>query len=176
MQVETTKYNPNRSEDLLFLTDKRILEHIELLFFAYRSFTSDPDSILENYGFGRAHHRAIHFINRKPGLRVSELLDVLAITKQSLNRVLRTLIEEGYVESHVGEADKRERNLYLTQKGKALEAELSKAQSQRLREAFAVAGPEAVAGFKTVLRQIIDPSIDHIVDQYVGQIADKGEG
>ncbi len=178
MKVET-QYSPSqsaaKSDDLLFLTDQRILEHIELLFFAYRSFTADPDRILENYGFGRAHHRAIHFINRKPGLRVSKLLDVLAITKQSLNRVLRTLIDEGYVESKIGEEDKRERNLFLTDKGRALEAELSKAQSQRLREAFAVAGPEAVAGFKTVLRQIIDPSIDYIVEEYVGTIAAKDE-
>ncbi len=174
MQVDNQPYSPAHSDDLLFLTDERILEHIELLFFAYRSFTADPDEILANYGLGRAHHRAIHFINRKPGLRVSELLDVLAVTKQSLNRVLRTLVDEGYVESKVGEEDKRERNLYLTEKGQALEAELSKAQSQRLREAFARAGPEAVSGFKSVLRQIIDPSIDHIVNQYVDQIA-KGE-
>ncbi len=175
MQVDNKSYAPTRSDDLLFLTDERIREHIELLFFAYRSFTSDPDRILENYGFGRAHHRAIHFINRKPGLRVSELLDVLNITKQSLNRVLRTLIDEGYVISQVGEEDRRERNLYLTEKGKALEGELSKAQAQRLREAFAVAGPEAVAGFKAVLRQIIDPSIDHIVDSYVGKIAGQDQ-
>ncbi len=175
MQVDNQSYSPNRSDDLLFLTDERILEHIELLFFAYRSFTADPDAILANYGLGRAHHRALHFINRKPGLRVSELLDVLAITKQSLNRVLRTLIDDGYVESKIGEEDRRERNLYLTEKGQALEAELAKAQSQRLREAFAAAGPEAVAGFKEVLRQIIDPSIDYIVDEYVGKIAGKDE-
>lgn len=171
MKTETQNSTTARSDDLLFLTDDRIREHIELLFFAYRSFTTDPDRILENYGFGRAHHRAIHFINRQPGLRVSELLDVLNITKQSLNRVLRTLIDQGYVVSEVGSEDKRERNLYLTEKGQALESELSKAQSQRLREAFAAAGPEAVAGYKAVLRQIIDPSIDHIVDKYVGKIA-----
>ncbi len=175
MQVETNSYSPTRSDDLLFLTDNRILEHIELLFFAYRSFTSDPDRILETYGFGRAHHRAIHFINRKPGLRVSELLEVLDITKQSLNRVLRALVEEGYVESQVGEEDRRERNLYLTEKGQALNAELTKVQSHRLREAFAKAGPEAVAGFKSVLRQIIDPSMDHMVNEFVDQITDKTE-
>ena len=90
-------------ENLLFLTDDQLLQGIELLFFAYRGFTSDPDLILENYTYGRAHHRAIHFIQRRPGTTVNSLLEILGVTKQSLNRVLRQLIEDGLVESKVGE-------------------------------------------------------------------------
>ncbi|CAG0912097.1 unnamed protein product, partial [Cyprideis torosa] len=143
---------PNPSDDLLFLTDDRLREHVELLFFAYKGFTSDPDRILAEYGLGRAHHRAVHFINRHSGLTVSELLEILGITKQSLNRVLRKLVEAGYVVSEVGKEDRRERNLTLTSAGRAFEAELSAAQHRRMREAFADAGPEAVAGFRQVLR------------------------
>ena len=94
--------NPTRSEQLLFLTDDQLRQGIELMFFAYRGFTADPDRILEARGYGRAHHRAIHFINRRPGLTVNELLDFLGVTKQSLNRVLRQLVDDGLVESRVG--------------------------------------------------------------------------
>ena len=94
-------------ENLLFLTDDQLLQGIELLFFAYRGFTSDPDRILENYTYGRAHHRALHFIQRCPGTTVNSLLDILGVTKQSLNRVLRQLIEDGLVESKIGEKDRR---------------------------------------------------------------------
>ena len=99
----------------------QLLLGIELMYFAYRGFTSDPDKILENYTYGRAHHRAIHFINRAPGTTVTNLLEILGVTKQSLNRVLRTLIEDGLVESRVGKVDKRERNLFLTDAGTALD-------------------------------------------------------
>src|SRR5690554_700620 len=97
--------NTTRSEQLLFLTDDQLRQGIELMFFAYRGFTADPDRILETRGYGRAHHRAIHFINRRPGLTVNELLDILAVTKQSLNRVLRQLVEDRMVESRVGVVD-----------------------------------------------------------------------
>lgn len=147
------------AENLLFLTDDQLLQGIELLFFAYRGFTSDPDRILENYTYGRAHHRAIHFIHRRPGTSVNSLLNILGVTKQSLNRVLRQLIEDGLVESKVGEQDRRERHLYLTKSGKLLEAELSSAQRKRLRTAYKEAGPEAVRGFKEVLENIMDPSM-----------------
>ena len=95
-------------EALLFLTDEQLKKGIEAMFFAYRGFTADPDRILENYGYGRAHHRAVHFIKRSPGTTVSNLLSILGVTKQSLNRVLRTLVEEGLVEARVGARDKRE--------------------------------------------------------------------
>ena len=146
-------------ETLLFLTDEQLRKGIEAMFFAYRGFTADPDRILEQHDYGRAHHRAIHFINREPGLTVTTLISVLGVTKQSLNRVLRTLIEDGLVESRVGKRDKRERHLYLTQTGAALERELSEAQRGRMRAAYRAAGPQAVAGFRTVLEAMMDPDL-----------------
>jgi len=143
-------------ETLLFLTDEQLRRGIEAMFFAYRGFTADPDRILEKHGYGRAHHRAIHFINREPGLTVTTLISVLGVTKQSLNRVLRTLIEDGLVENRVGRKDKRERHLYLTEAGAALERELSEAQRGRMRAAYRAAGPQAVAGFRQVLEAMMD--------------------
>ncbi|WP_212522828.1 MarR family transcriptional regulator [Actibacterium sp. MT2.3-13A] len=144
-------------ESLLFLTDEQLRKGIEAMFFAYRGFTADPDRILENYSYGRAHHRAIHFIHRSPGTTVNNLMSILGVTKQSLNRVLRTLIEDGLVESRVGPRDKRERHLYLTEAGATLEQELSDAQRARMRAAYRAAGPEAVAGFRQVLEAMMDP-------------------
>lgn len=146
-------------ENLLFLTDEQLKKGIEAMFFAYRGFTADPDRILEGYAYGRAHHRAIHFIRRSPGTTVSNLLSILGVTKQSLNRVLRTLIEDGLVEARIGNRDKRERNLYLTGKGMDLEEELSSAQRARMRDAFRQAGPEAVQGFRRVLESMMDPEM-----------------
>ncbi|WP_424987951.1 MarR family winged helix-turn-helix transcriptional regulator [Microbulbifer sp. S227A] len=143
-------------ESLLFLTDEQLRQGIEAMFFAYRGFTADPDRILGKMAYGRAHHRAVHFINRAPGTTVNNLLAILGVTKQSLNRVLRTLISDGLVESRVGTSDKRERHLYLTESGLKLEQELSDAQRARMRAAFRDAGPEAVAGFKQVLEAMMD--------------------
>ena len=147
------------SDSLLYLTDEQLRQGIEAMFFAYRGFTADPDRILADMAYGRAHHRAIHFINRAPGTTVSNLLAILGVTKQSLNRVLRTLIGDGLVESRVGTRDKRERHLYLTTQGIALERELSEAQRTRMRAAYRAAGPDAVAGFRTVLEQMMDPDL-----------------
>ncbi len=144
------------SESLLFLTDEQIRQGIEAVYFAYRGLTSEPDRILATMAYGRAHHRAIHFINRAPGTTVTNLLEILGVTKQSLNRVLRTLIEDGLVESRVGKVDKRERNLFLTETGTALEARLSDAQRTRMRAAYRDAGPEDVAGFRRVLEAMMD--------------------
>lgn len=144
-------------ESLLFLTDEQLRSGIEAMFFAYRGFTSDPDRLLSQYGYGRAHHRAIHFIHRSPGTTVNNLLTILGVTKQSLNRVLRSLIEDGMVESRVGTRDKRERNLFLTEAGSGLERQLSEAQRGRMRAAFRSAGPEAVSGFRQVLEEMMDP-------------------
>jgi DNA-binding MarR family transcriptional regulator len=146
-------------ETLLFLTDEQLRKGIEAMYFAYRGFTADPDRILDQYAYGRAHHRAVHFINRQPGLTVTALLAVLGVTKQSLNRVLRTLIEDGLVENRVGRRDKRERHLYLTETGAALERELSEAQRGRMRAAYRSAGPQAVAGFRQVLEAMMDPEM-----------------
>src|SRR5437879_4324573 len=98
---------------------------IELLFFTYRDFTSDPDDVLEKFGFGRAHHRVLHFVNRSPGMKVAELLDILKITKQSLGRVLKQLVDEGYVVQKAGAHDRRQRLLYVTPKGEALATKLA---------------------------------------------------
>ena len=146
-------------ENLLFLTDDQLRKGIEAMFFAYRGFTADPDRILADYNYGRAHHRALHFINRSPGTTVTNLLEILGVTKQSLNRVLRTLIAGGLVESRIGSRDRRERHLYLTERGRDLESRLSEAQRKRMRAAFRAAGPEAVAGFRQVLEAMMEPEI-----------------
>ena len=147
---------PPSGQALLFLTDEQLRKGIEAMFFAYRGFTADPDRILAEKGYGRAHHRAIHFIHRSPGTTVNNLLGILGVTKQSLNRVLRTLIADGLVSNTVGTTDKRERHLHLTTDGSALERELSDAQRNRLRSAYREAGPEAVAGFRAVLEAMMD--------------------
>jgi len=109
---------------------------IELFFFAYRDFTSDPDALLQKDGFGRAHHRVLHFVARNPGLRVADLLDILKITKQSLGRVLRELVERGYIEQRTGEADRRERRLFATEAGHTMAAELRAPQLSRINAAL----------------------------------------
>ena len=122
---------------------------IELLFFAYRDFIADPDAMLAELGFGRAHHRVLHFVDRKPGLTVAELLEFLGITKQSLARVLKQLIDEGYVRQDAGSGDRRRRELHLTPKGTGLIAKLREPQSRRISKALEEAGmaPDVVASF-----------------------------
>lgn len=151
---------PQKSSDsLLYLTDEQLRQGIEAMFFAYRGFTADPDRILDEQGYGRAHHRALHFIKRAPGTTVNNLLAILGVTKQSLNRVLRTLQEDALVVSEVGQRDKRERHLSLTPKGMELERQLSEAQGARMRAAYRAAGPDAVSGFRTVLEHMMDPEM-----------------
>lgn len=153
--------NPNSGENLLFLTDEQLRKGIEAMFFAYRGFTADPDRILEEYGYGRAHHRALHFINRSHGTTVNNLLNTLGVTKQSLNRVLRGLVGDGLVVARVGRTDRRERNLFLTEAGQDLERKLAEAQRVRMRAAYRAAGPQAVAGFRQVLEAMMDDDIRH---------------
>lgn len=159
--AERQSQSNSSGQALLYLTDEQLRQGIEAMFFAYRGFTADPDRILEDMSYGRAHHRAIHFIHCARGTTVNNLLSILGVTKQSLNRVLRTLIEDGLVLSHVGRSDKRERHLTLTEAGEALEQQLSDAQRVRMRDAFRKAGPEAVAGFKTVLEAMMDDDMKH---------------
>ena len=120
---------------------------IELLFFAYRDFVADADRLLADDGFGRAHHRVLYFASRRPGLTVAELLDILKITKQSLNRVLKDLLERGYVTSRLGEADRRQRRLHATPQGDALVLEVARVQSARLERALAGTSRDDVGGF-----------------------------
>jgi len=143
--------------------DAGLRRAIELLFFAYRDFTAEPDAILSAYGFGRAHHRAIYFIGRHPGISVSELLEILKITKQSLARVLRQLIDEGFVEQRSDTADRRRRMLFLRAKGRRLEHELTSRQARRIERAMAAAGADAEDGFCRVLRGIINEDERHRV-------------
>src|SRR5512145_704960 len=126
-------------------SEAKLLEFAELLFFAYRDFTRDPDAILKDFGFGRAHHRVLHFVNRHSGLRVADLLDILTITKQSLGRVLKQLIDKGYIVQRAGSADRRERLLFPTDRGRVLAERLAAPQSVRLAEALKAAGPGAEA-------------------------------
>ena len=128
---------------------------IELLFFAYRDFTAEPDAILEEYGFGRAHHRVVHFVGRHPQMTVGELLEILRITKQSLNRVLGQLLRQGFIVQHRGVVDRRQRLLELTEGGRELERRLSEPQRARVAAAYRKAGAQSVEGFRKVLLGII---------------------
>src|SRR3954470_11886983 len=121
-----------------------IWDVIELLFFAYRDFIGDPDDALAKFGFGRAHHRVLHFVNRNPGMKVAELLDILKITKQSLGRVLKQLIDQGYVVQKEGANDRRQRLLYVTAKGEALAMRLAGLQTGRINHALGELGPNAI--------------------------------
>jgi DNA-binding MarR family transcriptional regulator len=144
-----------------------LVDLIELLFFAYRDFISDPDAILVQYGFGRAHHRVIHFVNRNPGLTVADLLDILKITKQSLGRVLKQLVDSGFIHQVTGPRDRRQRLLYATAEGRALAARLSEPQSRRIRAALAGLDPQARRTVSRFLFAMIDPAEQPKVAQLV---------
>ena len=131
---------------------------VELLFFAYRDFTSGPDAVLEEYGFGRAHHRVLHFVHRNPGLRVADLLDILKITKQSLARVLKQLIDKGFIMQRAGNDDRRERRLFVTAKGGRLADKLSIQQIKHIEAALAKAGPGAAEFARRFLFAMITES------------------
>lgn len=132
---------------------------IELLFFAYRDFTSDPDQILSDYGFGRAHHRVVHFVNRRPGLTVAELLDVLKITKQSLARVLKQLLDAGHIVQVQGPRDRRQRELYPTARGRELALALAAPQARRIAAALAEADAGDRAAVERFLKGMVDPEL-----------------
>jgi DNA-binding MarR family transcriptional regulator len=129
---------------------------IELLFFAYRDFVGDADHELEVFGFGRAHHRVLHFVHRYPGLKVADLLDVLRITKQSLGRVLKQLLDEGYIVQKTGNNDRRQRLLFATAKGEALVAKLAGLQTTRIDRALREIGPDGAEPVRQFLRAMID--------------------
>jgi DNA-binding MarR family transcriptional regulator len=129
---------------------------IELLFFAYRDFVGDADHELEAFGFGRAHHRVLHFVHRYPGLKVADLLDVLRITKQSLGRVLKQLLDEGYIVQKTGNNDRRQRLLYATAKGEALVAKLAGLQTDRINRAVTELDAAGVETVRAFLRAMID--------------------
>jgi DNA-binding MarR family transcriptional regulator len=140
----------------LFLREEELRQGMELLFFAYRDFIAEPDKILVGYGYGRAHHRVVYFVGRHPSITVSELLAILQITKQSLSRVLGQLVSDGLIVQHRGLRDRRQRLLELTEAGRELERHLSEDQRARIARAYRDAGAEAVEGYRTVLRNLIN--------------------
>jgi DNA-binding MarR family transcriptional regulator len=146
---------------------------IELLFFAYRDFVADPDRILADYDFGRAHHRVLHFVERRPGLTIAELLDILQITKQSLNRVLKELVETGFVEQRTGVQDKRQRHLHCTAAGQELTLRLVQLQAKRINGALEAVGTEHAEIIARYLSGLIDPSERHKVQGALGAAAKK---
>jgi DNA-binding MarR family transcriptional regulator len=146
--------------NLLFLREEELRQGIELLYYAYRDFTAEPDAMLARYGFGRAHHRVIYFVGRHPQMSVSDLLGILRITKQSLSRVLGQLVRQGFIQQRPGSRDRRQRLLELTEKGVELERQLSENQRQRIAKAYREAGAQAVEGFRKVMLGIIGSEAD----------------
>lgn len=149
---------------------------IELLFFAYRDFVGDPDQVLEKLRFGRAHHRVLHFVNRNPGMKVAELLDVLKITKQSLGRVLKQLIDEGYVVQKAGANDRRQRLLYATAAGEALATKLAGLQALRIKRVLAELGPDTRETARRFLAGMIDPQDRDRVLQLISRADSFSDG
>lgn len=143
------------------ITDIKLRQTQQLLFLAYRDFTNDADVLLTHYGFGRAHHRVIHFVGTNPGITVGKLLAILKITKQSLARVLSQLVQKKFIYQKKGKKDRRQKLLFLTSKGWNLMNKLSAIQNRRLATAFKASGKEAVKGFCTVLEQMIDVKDRH---------------
>jgi DNA-binding MarR family transcriptional regulator len=150
-----------------------IWDLIELLFFAYRDFVGDPDDVLAKLGFGRAHHRVLHFVNRNPGMKVADLLDILRITKQSLGRVLKQLIDQGYIVQKEGANDRRQRLLSVTPKGEALAMKLAGLQTERITRALAEFGPGGHEAAQKFLAAMIDGQDREGVLRLIGR-ADRG--
>ncbi len=161
-------------------SEAKLLEFAELLFFAYRDFTRDPDAILADFDFGRAHHRVLHFVKCHSGLRVADLLDVLNITKQSLSRVLKQLIDKGYVVQRAGNSDRRERLLYPTQAGRALADRLAAPQLVRLQAALKAAGPGSESAVRRFLEAMINaeerPKVSSIMSSSPVPLKEGGKG
>jgi DNA-binding MarR family transcriptional regulator len=142
---------------------------IELLFFAYRDFIGDPDDVLAKFGFGRAHHRVLHFVNRNPGMKVAELLDILKITKQSLGRVLKQLVDQGYVVQKEGANDRRQRLLFVTPKGETLAMKLAGLQTARITRALAELGPNAHESARRFLVAMINADQRDGVQRFIAR-------
>jgi DNA-binding MarR family transcriptional regulator len=161
-------------------SEAKLLEFAELLFFAYRDFTRDPDTILADFDFGRAHHRVLHFVNCHSGLRVADLLDVLNITKQSLSRVLKQLIDKGYVVQRAGSSDRRERLLFPTDRGRALAERLAVPQLVRLASALQAAGPGAEGALRRFLEAMVNaeerPKVSSIMASSPVPLKEGGKG
>jgi DNA-binding MarR family transcriptional regulator len=158
--ISTPGLSTQTSANPLFLRDEELRQGIEMLFFAYRDFTAEPDAILAEIGLGRAHHRVIYFVGRYPGMTVSDLLGILQITKQSLSRVLGQLVREAYITQAKGTEDRRQRLLTLTERGRELERQLTANQRARIARAYREAGADAVEGFRKVMLGIMSHDPD----------------
>jgi DNA-binding MarR family transcriptional regulator len=154
--ARTPSHDPGAGQDTPASEGEPLWDLIELLFFAYRDFVNDPDGVLEAYGFGRAHHRVLHFVNRNPGMKVADLLDILKITKQSLGRVLKELIDHGFIEQKEGASDRRQRLLFTTPKGAGLAMTLARLQGARLAGALEEVGPGAHEAARRFLIAVIN--------------------
>jgi DNA-binding MarR family transcriptional regulator len=169
MSIGEPETNPDTLVRMPILEDECAeIGLIELLFFAYRDFTSDPDRLLSGYGFGRAHHRVLHFVNRLPGLTVAELLDVLGITKQSLARVLKQLVDSGYIVQLPGATDRRQRELYPTARGRELLLTLAAPQSRRIGKALEQSGESERKIIEQFLQAMVNPDRRSQIDRFPG--------
>jgi DNA-binding MarR family transcriptional regulator len=172
VNVSTLSHSPKgskKAEDSQGNDGIPAVELIELLFFAYRDFVGDADEMLAELGFGRAHHRVVHFVNRHPGMRVADLLAVLKITKQSLGRVLRELIDSGYIQQRAGDTDRRERLLYVAPKGEDLARQLVALQTRRFARALNECGPGAREAARKFLASMIDPESRAEVERLIAR-------
>lgn len=158
-------------------TDPALLDLVELLFFAYRDFTREPDKILDDFGFGRAHHRVLHFVNRRPGMRVADLLEILKITKQSLGRVLKQLIDDGFIAQQEGKSDRRERLLYPTASGRELADRLAEPQLERIARALEASRQRSDARIESFLYQMISetdrPQVERLLRTDVSKVRER---
>ena len=157
------------------LDERETVALIELLFFAYRDFVSDPDALLEQLGFGRAHHRVVHFVGRDPGMTVAQLLDILRITKQSLGRVLKDLIDKGYVFQKEGETDRRQRLLHLTGAGEDLRQRLMEPQMSRIRRAVTETSGNGHSSMREILYHLVSPENREGVKDWIDGAGRLGE-
>jgi len=172
----TTRPNPNLPaplDETIAPASEPCWDLIELLFFAYRDFVGDPDEVLAKLGFGRAHHRVLHFVNRNPGMKVADLLDVLKITKQSLGRVLKQLIDDGYIVQREGAQDRRQRLLYVTPAGEALAMQLAAMQTARISRVLGELGPSGRDAIRRFLSGMIDANDRDRVLRMIAR-ADRG--
>ena len=165
MALESINVNSADINSAFELWPDMPMDMMGLFFFAYRDFVRGSDAVLEKQGFGRAHHRVLYFVNIRPGMPVADLLGILKITKQSLARVLRQLIDEGYIEQSQGEVDRRQRLLYATAKGKALFEELSRLQAERIGRALAHLNEEDARIVRRFLATMVDPEDRATLDQ-----------
>jgi DNA-binding MarR family transcriptional regulator len=153
-----------------------LLRTVELLFFAYRDFTGEADAVLSQFEFGRAHHRVLHFVSRRPGIRVANLLDILRITKQSLARVLKQLLDRGFIVQEAGEVDRRERHLFLTDKGRRLADELGRLQTAQISRALAAAGPSGDIAVRAFLLAMVADDHRAELGDLIGSASDLPAG